>query len=237
LIIAAEVDESIYPQVLKLSSQNILKFNFPISVYVICPLEVFQADAGLKNSKELREHGFGLITVDDRGAAHVQDNCIPLAQHISESELEAQLKEEYDGCKLTANLKVAFRTAHKTFVVNEGQGLQAAGQIIEAIVNRLTECSIHAGYVAANIAGSSAADKIDALYGLPRFKNHRAALGGTRGFVRAYRNAVSHPTRTPQQAVRKIRQCRDGFFEAIRQSKNLYKMAKHEKFRLNLNLT
>lgn len=237
LIVAAEVDDKLYPGILRMAAHDINHFDFPISVYLICPLEFFQADPGQKNIKELRKHGFGIITVDGDAVAQVQNHCIPLAQHISDEEIESHLRDEDDGLKLTPNLKVAFRTLHQTFLVNETQGLQGAGTLIESIVNELAEASVARGLVAPSILTKlAAADKIDDLYILPRFQNYRAALGGTRGFVKTFRNIASHPTPTPKKAVEKIRKCKAGFFEAIREAKNLCKMARTEKFRLNINL-
>lgn len=227
-IIAAEVSDTLYPGVLKIAAHDIMHFDSPVSVYVVCPLEVFQSDAKHTVINQLKKHGFGIITVDDEGRAVQQHPCIPLAQHIPDEELEKDIPD------LKQKLKVAFRSAHGSFHVDEGQGLQKAGQIVEAIINTIAQAAVKGGLA---VTGSTPADKIDSLYILNDFKSHRAALGGAREFVREYRNTASHPARTAKEAVDKIRKCRSGFFDAIRTAKNLSEVAAAKNYRLNINLT
>jgi hypothetical protein len=227
-IVAAEVSDTLYPAVLKIAAHDIMHFDSPVSVYVVCPLEVFQADSKQTVVNQLKKHGFGILTVDDSGKAVRQHPCIPLAQNIRDEELEKEIGE------LKQKLKVAFRSAHSSFHVDEGQGLQKAGQIVEAMVNTITDAAKRSGLI---VPGSAAADKIDSLYALVPFKPHRAALGGARDFVREYRNTASHPAGSAKEAVDKIRKCRSGFFDAIRTVKNLSEMADAQKYRLNINIT
>jgi len=227
-ITAAEVSDQLYPGVLKIAAHDIMHFDSPVSAYVVCPLEVFQADSKHTVVNQLKKHGFGIITVDDDGRAVQQHPCIPLAQHITDEELENEIHE------LKQKLKVAFRSAHSSFHVDEGQGLQKTGQIVEAMINTITQAAIKTGLV---VAGNTPADKIDSLYMLNDFKPHRAALGGAREFVREYRNIASHPAHTAKEAVDKIRKCRTGFFDAIRTAKNLSDVASAKNYRLTINLT
>jgi hypothetical protein len=115
---------------------------------------------------------------------------------------------------MTPRLKVRFRDAYATYQTNVGQGLQEAGQVVEAVIDTIVTQAIAANAVPANTARNSTADKIDALY--TSFRDHRAALGGARSFARTYRNIASHPAATPQQAAEKLRQCKAGFLEALR---------------------
>jgi hypothetical protein len=225
LIVAAEVDEVLYPASLKIAAHGIMHYDFPVSAYLICPLEVFQSDPRQAQVNQLKKHGFGIITVDDTGLAVRQNACIPLAQHISDEELENHIRP------LTSKLKVGFRSAHITFRVDAGQGLQKAGQMIEALVDNITEAAVRSGMT---VSGRDAADKIDSLYGLKDFAHHRAALGGAREFMKKYRNVASHPSKTPRQAVEKLRGCRSGFLDAIAMARNLTDVAKAKHFRLNI---
>lgn len=225
LIVAAEVDQLLYPEILKIAAHDIKHYDFPVSAYMICPLEVFQADQKQAVANQLRKHGFGILTVDDTGHATLQNPCVPLAQHISEEELEAEIRG------LRPKLKVGFRSAHSSFHVDAGQGLQKAGQIIEALVNEIAACAVHAGLA---VGGSTPADKIDGLYMLSDFRNNRAALGGARDFVKEYRNAASHPSRTAREAITKIRKCRTGFLDAVRTAKKLTDLADTKGYRLRI---
>lgn len=182
LILAAEVDATLYPVILKIAAHDVRHYDFPIQVFIICPLEVYLADKKQATINLLKSHGFGIITVDEDGVATQQCPCIPLAQHISDQEVESEIRG------LTPNIKVRFRSAHTIYQTNEGQGLQEAGQIVEAIINSMAKESVRASICGTSILKKTAAGTIDALYALKDFKDHRAALGGARNFVKEYRN-------------------------------------------------
>jgi hypothetical protein len=224
LIIAAEVSDSLYPGILKIAAHDVLHHDFPISIIQVCPLDVFMADTKQVIIKQLKAHGFGIITVDDAGSAALQHSCIPLAQYLSEAELDGELKG------LTPSLKVMFRRSYTTYLANEGQGLQSCGQIVEALVIAIAKGASNAGLIARSTLTSPTAEIIDALYAKNDFKAHRATLGGARDFVRNYRNIASHPARNPKQAMEKIRRCRTGFIEAIRIALHLYMILKSNSY-------
>jgi len=228
VIFAVEVEESLDPMILKLVVNDILHFNRPITVCLACSLELFQSDPKQAKIKELRKNGVGLITVDESGDAVMQFPCIPLAQHFSEEFLSEKLRD------LPSRLKIAFQAAHQTFSVNPGQGLQEAGQIVEAIVAAMGEAAVKSGALTASKIKSSAAETIDSLYAV--LKQQRAALGGARSFAKTYRNTASHPARSAKGAMTKINLCRDGFFEAVRICRELSEAARTLKYSLRLHL-
>jgi hypothetical protein len=229
LIVAAEVvDEVIYPPILKIAAHDINHYDRPVSVYVICQLETFQADKQQTTIRLLKKHGFGIITVDAEGVADFQHQCIPLNQHIPEDEFESQIRG------LTPNLKVLFRNAYTTYETREGQGLQEAGQIVEAVVSAMAEEAFKKRLVTRGELGNSAADNIDALY--KNLPHRRGALGGAREFMREYRNIASHPTKSAAEAMEKIRRCKDGFFRSIRITEALHEAMRQEKMPLRLHI-
>ncbi|HKQ25787.1 MAG TPA: hypothetical protein VJT81_15180 [Burkholderiales bacterium] len=231
LIVAAEVSDSLYPGILKIAGHDVFRFDFPISILLVCPLDVFMADTKQTTIKQLKAHGFGIITVDEGNRAVLQHACIPLAQHLSEEELDSELSG------LTPNQKVLFRGSHATYITNEGQGLQGAGQIVEALVNAIAKGAVSEALTSASILSKATADIIDELYSLKDFREHRAALGGARDFAKEYRNTVSHPARNAKQAIDKIRKCRSGFIDAIRISKNLYQVLLIKAYSSRINVT
>ncbi|MCH4555515.1 hypothetical protein ACVILI_000864 [Mesorhizobium sp. USDA 4775] len=208
-IVAVEVDDNLYPNSLKGAAHEIGHFDFPISVFQACSLEAYLNDPNHRSVSLLKKHGFGIITVDGNGNASMQHNCIPLAQHISPDEFDRRIQG------LTPKLKVLFRTAYDVYQTNEGQGLQEAGQIVEAIVTSLAEEAHRVGVVPANTLVKPLAFRIDDLYGKNTFQNYRAALGGARQFVQDFRNTASHPARSAKEAAEKIRKCKAGFLDAI----------------------
>jgi len=120
-VVAVEVEDRIYPEILKIAATDIGRSNIPIAVYQACSLEAYQIDPKHTRVNLLRRHGFGIITVDEGGQVVVQQSAVPLAQFISGDELE----KEMSG--LTPKLRVAFRGAHGTYLANEGAGATAGG--------------------------------------------------------------------------------------------------------------
>jgi hypothetical protein len=209
LILAVEVDDNLFPEALKVAAYEVAKFDQPIAVYQACSLTAYQADPKQGKINLLRKNGFGIITVDDDGNAVIQQPGIPLAQHISDEELEGALSE------LTPGLRVDFKRAHDTYLANPGQGVQQVGQIVEALIGCIAKQAVKKGVITPAEAKGDLADVIDALYQKPTFRNHRAALGAARDFIKEYRNIASHPQKTAAQAMEKIRRCKDGFLRGV----------------------
>jgi len=225
-LLAVEVAENLYPESLRGAAYEVMTFDSPISVYQACTLEAYQSDAKQRMIGILRENGIGIMTVDEDGKVAFQHLCIPLAQHISSLLLEKEM------AGMSKPLKVHFRTAHDTYVGNEGQGLQQAGQILEAVVDSIVKQAIKDGTIPAATAAKALADQIDALYATGKFTPHRAALGGAREFVKNFRNIASHPAPSGKQAAEKIRKCRSGFLDAIRHTNQLRQAATSVGYRL-----
>ncbi len=228
VIFAVEVGESLDPSIFKIVANDILHFSRPIALCLACPLEVFQSNGNTAKVKELKKLGIGVLTVDDNGDANLPIPCVPLAQHISEEFLAERIRD------LPNRLRIAFRGAHETFSVNPGQGLQGAGQIVEAMVDSMVSGAIKGGHLNGSVAGDSAANKIDELY--EALRPQRAALGGARAFLKTYRNVASHPARSAKEAMKKINGCRDGFFHAIGISTDLSAAMNTLGYRLHLHL-
>jgi hypothetical protein len=227
-ILAVEADDVLDPIILRLAMNDILHFSRPVTVYLACSLEVFVNDPKQAKVKELKRNGIGLITVDDDGDVVMQTPAIPLAQHIHEDVLSEKIRD------LPPKLKIAFRTAHQTFSVNPGQGLQEAGQIVEAIVDAMGAHAVRDNVLSASKVAGSAANTIDALYEV--LKPQRAALGGARSFAKNYRNIASHPAKSAKELMTKINSCRDGFFDAIKIARDLSGAAKALNYQLKLHL-
>jgi hypothetical protein len=226
---AVEVSELLDPTIFKLAANDILSFNRPVSLCLACPLKIFQADTDGTKVKELRKMGVGLITVNARGVGTQQLPCVPLAQHISEETLSERIRD------LPQKLKVVFRDAHDTFSVDPGQGLQKAGQIIEALIDCMASGAARAGVVNAGATKGAAAAKIDEMWN--PLKQHRASLGGARSFLKNYRNVASHPASSAKEAMKKINGCRDGFVQAIGIARDLSRDIRTLGYHLRLHVS
>ena len=138
---------------------------------------------------------------------------------------------------LSPTMKVKFHSAYETYAGNEGQGLQQAGQIVEAMVKSMGAHATKAGIISEAAATGAVADLIDALYPTPQFKDHRAALGAARDFVKEFRNAVSHPSNSARNLAEKIRKCKAGFLDAISVAIKLRIVAQRMGYRLQIHTT
>lgn len=230
-IVAVEVEDNLYPESLKGAAHEISHYDFPVSVFQACSLEAYQNDPRHAKVNALRSHGFGIITVDDNGTVVIQQTCVPLAQHISVEVLEREIRE------LSSPLKVAFRSALDVYHANEGQGLQEAGQIVEAIISSLATQATKKGVITSATLGKALAFQIDDLYAAGTFQNHRAALGGARDYIKEFRNTASHPPKTAKHAAEKIRKCRKGFLDAIAIAVKLKAVASALGYQMKIHVT
>ncbi|MBO9714253.1 hypothetical protein [Sphingomonas sp.] len=229
-IVAVEVEDNLYPESLKGAAHEISHFDFPISVYQACTLEAFLGDPKHKKVAQLKNHGFGIITVDDEGKAVIQHPCVPLAQHISPDAFDRAISG------LSGPLKVAFRSAYTVYQTNETQGLQDAGQIVEAVIRAIGTKAVKAGDLGAAPPNQALANRIDDMYGAQALAGHRAALGGAREFVAEFRNTVSHPANTAKLAAEKIRKCRKGFLDAIDLAVKLRSLAQAKGYKIQVHI-
>ncbi|WP_148650871.1 hypothetical protein [Sphingopyxis granuli] len=229
-LIAVEVEDNLYPGSLKGAAHDISHYDFPIAVYQACTLEAYLGDPNHKNINLLKNHGFGIITVDEDGNAVIQHSCVPLAQHISPDSFERAIS------KLSPKMKVAFRSAYAVYQTSETQGLQDAGQIIEAILTSIADQAVKKGDLTASSSGGALANRIDNMYGAQPLAGHRAALGGAREFVQEFRNTASHPAKSAKQAAEKIRKCREGFLDAINIASKLRALAKAKGYTIKLHV-
>jgi hypothetical protein len=227
-IIAVEVEDKLYPEILKIAAHDIRHSETPIVVYQACSLEAYQSDRKQQTIRKLQSHGFGIITVDELGTVLIQHKAVPLLQHISDTEFEAHLKG------LTPKLRVAFREAHNSYLTDPGQGLQAAGQIVEAQVKGMAKALSRKGLsINPNAATANIIDKMYAEQSLQEYRG--AGMGGTRDFVKEYRNVASHPAKRAKDAAEKLRKCREGFLQALALSKKLRAIAKSESLNIQIH--
>lgn len=207
MTIAAEVGETPYPQILQMRVADIINVQMPIAVYSICSYDVFAENP--REVKRLREHGYGLLTVNTNGEVTRQFGCIPLIQHYPENEFSEDIK------KLPRANKLAFKEAYDVYREKAAAGLMEAGAIVENLVNGATKQAVAKGWLEAPALDLSLARKVDELASLSQFSDQTAAFGGVRWVIKNYRNIAGHPARSRKAAYDKFRQCRRGFQQCI----------------------
>lgn len=214
-LLAIEVSEILYPIIIKIVANDILKScsETPISVYVATPLSSYTADAKQSIVRELKQHGIGLFTVDDSGHVSEQIQAIPLMHHISQKDFNDALGS------IPAPIKTKLQKSFETYRINSYQGLQECAQMVESLVWSLATQSHKEGWITpAPAKGKPAADIIDSLYNSNEklLQNQRAYLGHARSYMKSYRNPTSHPPKSHKEAAKLIKDCRHGFLESLR---------------------
>jgi hypothetical protein len=230
-LVAIEVSEDLYPMILKIVAHDIRQEcpDIPVTVYVACPLASYLADVKQTMVRKLKEHGFGLLTVDDTGHVTEQFNAIPLIHHIAENELN-------DGIKsFPSSIRVKFKGAFEVYKTNSNQGLQEGGQLVEGLIFCLAKESHKKGWIP-SIAGKTAAAVVDSLYEANHndLKQARAALGKARYFIKNFRNMASHPPKNAKESAQRIKRCREGFIDSMNTASELCETLKKLKFTAKL---
>lgn len=212
-LLAIEVSEDLYPMILKLIAHDIRQDcpDIPITVYVATPLESYLADAKQLTVRKLKEHGFGLLTVDDNGLVTEQFTAIPLIHHIPLNEFNDCIKT------LPHSARVKYKDAYDVYRTNSYQGLQECGQLVEGLVFSLAKQSHLKGWIASKPLKGMAAEVLDAMYESTdnSLKQQRAALGSARSFIKYYRNMASHAPKSLKDTAIRIKACRKGFLDSL----------------------
>lgn len=223
-LILVEVAELLYPQVFNTAYAGILndEATRPIRVFQACPLESFQADKRHELVRKLKQHGFGLITVDDQQNVDVQFNASVLIHHIPQSKVDELLRQ------VSPDVKAAFLRSFDVYRTDENQGVQLAGQIVEALIHFLASKCHESGVLPKYRTSDTAASVIDGLYSSTHktLIAQRACFGGARQFMKLERNASSHPSKSRKVADAKATTLRDGFLAALRVAAELCKARK-----------
>lgn len=213
-LLLVEVAESLYPAVFSIAYAQIINEEAmrPIKVYQACPLTSFQADKKHEQVRRLKSHGFGLITVDEQGTVDIQFPASVLIHHVSDKKFEETVKG------MPMDTKSALVKAFEVYRTDANQGLQHAGQVVEALIHLIASQCHARGLMASYKETDKASAVIDKLYAsaTPSLADQRASFGGARSFMKLGRNASSHPSKTVKQAQEKAVLLREGFESAIR---------------------
>lgn len=218
---AFEYSDKLYPLIFSTKAQDIRQNPRLIAVYQVCPLSTYQGDRHQTQTRRLGDHGFGIITVDDDGKnVDFPLRAVPLALHISDAEFAI----EVGGCK--PNLRRALADALDVYRRKQPQGVQDAGQIVEAYIRDIAAGYVKLSLITGRQAKAKISEVIDTLYGLPQSAAIRATLGAARNFVHTYRNPTSHAPATKREALNRIRSSRAAFLDACHTSRDLLRAAR-----------
>lgn len=203
-------DDKPYPLIFRMRRAELESLEEPVSIYCVCPESVF-AD-GQKEANELRDHGFGLITIDENGRGRCVHSCIPFMNRI----LESDFKQEVKGLPLTFRRRC--HQAYDTYRVDPVRGLSSLGEMVEGMINRAAREAIKKQICVVGEVGpnKTAANKLDGFLQSDKMIAARAALGSVRGFMRDARNVANHPQNTQKKYAERLRKSRVYFLSGIR---------------------
>ena len=211
LTIIVEVSpEKVYPEIFNMQLANILDINIPISIFCVCPEELYLSSNNQKEVKSLKAHGYGLLTVDNTKKTTKRFGCIPIIQHISEDEF----KEEIN--LLPKKIKVELKDAFERYQERSDSGMQKITEIAEAIVLDAGKKSVRKSWISNNTVRGGASDILDEMLQKSQFQNATAPIGGMRSYIKDYRNPSHHAPKSRKEAIEKHRECKHGFCEGIK---------------------
>jgi len=212
LTLLAEASEEPYPLIFRLRRADITQLNLPITIACICPEEVYLKEQGAV--KELREHGYGLLTVAADGSVQSRFSSIPIVQQISESEIKDEV------AMLPAKIKRAVIEAYDLYNVNAPAGVANITEILEGVVLKAGQDAVRKKLINKSDARPGfTAQTLNAMVSSGKFNNKAAALGGCQSYVSRWRNTAHHFPKDKKQAMKKYRECRFAFVSGMKEIK------------------
>ena len=196
-------DSGPYPRRLHMLHTKVSNHPEPIAVYSVCH------EAAMDNAarRELKSHGFGLVTVGQNRVAEVVFPAIPIVQVITEAEFKQR----------TGNLPKGIRQpvseAFQDYVAKPVNGVKTLSEIVEGMVTKAGRDSAKKGCISNKDSGKALADVLDALY--QKHPQARADIGRARGFIKECRNLSHHWPRNKKDAYNKYANCRHDFLNGL----------------------
>ncbi len=211
LTIIAEVSpEKLYPEIFNMQLANILDIHMPISIFSVCPEELYLNSNNQKEAKSLRAHGYGLLTIDNTKKATKRFGCIPIIQHISEDEFKKEIE------LLPKKIKVELKDAFERYQDKSDSGMQKITELVEAIVLDAGKKSAKKNWISNTTVKGGASNILDEMLKETQFQHETAPIGGMRSYLKDYRNPSHHAPRSKKQAYEKFQDCQHGFREGIK---------------------
>jgi len=228
-IIAIETSETNpYPVALKIAAPSIQHVQVPITMYAVCPEDLYLLKSNQKHVKELREHGCGLFTVDAEGNVTEQFGGHPLIQHIPNEEFKSEIK------KIPPTIKLSASSAFIAYKNNPGNGVAEISQTIESAILNVKKIVIKKGWASNTSMGNTVSEHLNCMMGLNDLKTARAGLGGLIRFVAEYRNTAAHPPKNAKQAFQKYYECQHAFRDGVKCLKTFCEQMKNLKINVKV---
>lgn len=208
-VFAEPSEESAYPQMLQLRIGALLSFPEPVEVYAVCPEEVILKPTSQRMIREMREIGFGLISVDSHGEAEFKFKAIPLIQSISEADFRDRITS------FTPAQKSEFRRCFDVYKADPISGLAGISNLAEAFVKKMANDAKKQGWLtAAQVKGPTHAVCTN-MHRCNQLSSARSVIGGAQGYLSKYRNPAHHRGNSKRQTRQLLLNVKTGFVEGL----------------------
>ncbi|RPF72149.1 hypothetical protein [Aurantiacibacter spongiae] len=208
-----EVSEKVYPAIFRMRHADMAEVQKPIAVYCVCPEEAYLNDQ--KDANDLIRHGFGLFTVNAEGEVVKKSAAIPIVQHITDSDYNADVKG------LTPKVRREVQSSFEVYKGDSPAGVASITELVEGMVMKAAKEAVRKGWMTKKDANSTLANVIIKMRSLAQFGKAEIKLSGAGAFVSRIRNAAHHYPKSQKQAHQKYRDCRHSFLDGIRVLKDL----------------
>ena len=200
-------DSGPYPRRLALLYAHASNYPEPISVYSVCHEAALETPEGKRERKELKNHCFGLVTVDQNGNADVEFTAIPIVQAISDADFKHQTK------KLPRGILQPTSEAYVDYASQPVNGVKSLSEVIEGMIRKAGRDSANNGGISDADSKESPAKILDALH--DKHEQARAGIGGARSFMNECRNLSHHWPKNKRDAYKKYADCRHHFLDGL----------------------
>ena len=211
-------DNGPYPGMFRMRCQDVMCYPEPISIYCVCHDMAIRTKRGQADLKHMKSHGFGLLTVNQQGIAHVLFPAIPLVQWIPEADFKPHLKGLPSGiCQPVSH-------AFEDYKANPTNGVKSLSEVIEGMITKAGKDSAAKEGITKEESKKNPANVLDSLY--QKYPTARSAIGGARKFNSEYRNLIHHWPKNKKDSYKKFNSCKHQFLEGLQTIQSLRKSMK-----------
>ena len=200
-------DDGPYPRLLAMKYADVITYPEPIAVYSVCHADAIASPKGQRDVRRLKQHGFGLVTVDPSGKPTVLFEGVPLVQVIPDDEFRCQIKG------LPPSIQRQSRACFNDYRTNPANGVKSLSELLEGMIRKAGEDATAKSVITKTESKAPLANLLDSLHA--HFVSARAAIGGARKYIKECRNTAHHWPPTKKGSHRKYRDCRHHFLEGL----------------------
>lgn len=227
-MVVAEMSQTPYPEVFDLKYADILDVPIPIEIYCVCPDNVYHDKANQKEIKRLKNHGFGLVTVDENGVADLKYSGVPLVHHIRNSEFLDDIKG------IPKKIKGRLKDIYAKYLNDSCSSIKEFRELFEEMVKSAVKSTVALGHLKPSVLKKSLANMLDEMTKIPYLKDYIGAISGVRGYISDFGNTSSHSPRSSAEAHTKFKECKQAFITGLRNTRNFSNAMKTRGIRISI---